>query len=317
VRAAVLRDFRAPLVLEDRPAPEPAGGEIVVRVRGAGVCRSDLHIVEGHWPDMRLPLVLGHEIAGEADGIGAVVVYASWGCGSCPACTGGDEQLCPDAAEAGWARDGGYAELVLVPSARYLLPLEGLDPVRAAPLADAGVTPYRAVRRISHLIRSGDTAVVVGAGGLGQFAIQYLRLLSDARVIAVDRVEAKRRRAIDLGADEAVSPDELDSPARVVLDFVGSDATLALATRVVERGGAVVQVGEGGGEVPFAFGRVPWEATFTTSVWGSSADLATVLGLAQSGQIDWHVETIPLEHADEALERLRRGDVLGRLVLTP
>jgi propanol-preferring alcohol dehydrogenase len=316
MRAAVLRTFGAPLELEERPEPEPAGDEVLVRVRGAGVCRSDLHIVDGRFPELPLPLVPGHEIAGEADGRD-VLVYASWGCGACVHCRRGEEQLCTRAAEAGWLRDGGFAEHVLVPSSRYLLPLDGLDPVRAAPLADAGVTSYRAVRRVRDALRAGETAVVIGAGGLGQFAIQYLRLLTDARVVAVDPAEAKRRRALALGADEAPAPDELDRPAQVVLDFVGSDGTLALAARTVQRAGAVVLVGEGGGTLPFAFDAAHYETSFTTSAWGSLDDLAAVVDLARRGELDWHVETLPLERANEALARLRAGDVLGRLVLAP
>jgi propanol-preferring alcohol dehydrogenase len=204
-----------------------------------------------------------------------------------------------------------------VPARRYLLPLDGLDPVRAAPLADAGVTPYRAVRRVRDALRAGDTAIVIGAGGLGQFAIQYLRLLTDARIVAVDPDAAKRRRARELGAEDAIAPDALDLTARVVLDVVGSEATLALAARTVERAGAVVLIGEGGGSLAFSFAGVPYEATLTTSAWGSFDDLAAVLALARAGEIDWHVETLPLADANLAHERLRRGDVLGRLVLTP
>src|SRR4051794_36874325 len=234
VRAAVLRAFGEPLALEERPEPEPRGDEVVVRVRGAGVCHSDVHIADGA-AGVALPLVPGHEVAGDAPGFGRVLVYAAWGCGSCRWCRAGDEQLCPRAAEAGWVRDGGYAEALLVPAARYLLPLDGLDPVRAAPLADAGLTPYRAVRRVRGLLRRGDTALVLGAGALGQFAVQYLRLLTDARVVAVDVAEAKRARALELGAHEALPPEAEPPPARVVLDFVGADETLAVAARAVER----------------------------------------------------------------------------------
>src|SRR5207237_5276163 len=117
----------------------------------------------------------------------------------------GEEQLCSSAHEAGWVEDGGYAELVRVPSRRYLFPLAGIDPVQAAPLADAGITSYRAVRRVANFLSDRARAIVIGCGGLGQFAIQYLKLLTDARVIAVDSVAAKQRRALELGADEAVS----------------------------------------------------------------------------------------------------------------
>lgn len=313
----MLREFGGRLVVEERSEPRPRGEEVVVRVLGAGVCRSDLHIVEGRFPELPLPLVLGHEIAGEAEGLGEVLVYASWGCGSCGFCRRGEEQLCEQACEAGWLRDGGFADFVVVPSRRYLVPLGGLDPVRAAPLADAGVTPYRAVRRIRDVLQPEETAVVIGVGGLGQFAIQYLRLLTGARVVAVDPVEAKRRRALELGADEGLPPEEVDERVRVVLDFVGSDASLALAAAIVARGGFVVVVGEGGGQLPFSLALVPSAASFTSSVWGSLEDLRAVVELARRSEIDWHVETLPLAEVNTALDRLRRGDVLGRLVVAP
>lgn len=318
MKAAVLRKFRFPLVVEERPRPEPQGDEVLVRVKGAGVCHSDLHIVDGMYSDSPLPLVLGHEISGEAEGIGEVLVYASWGCRSCELCFQGDEQLCAKAAEPGWARDGGYAEYVIVPSKRYLLPLDGLDPIRSAPLADAGVTPYRAVRRISGwLSKDGSTAVVLGVGALGQFAIQYLKLLTRARVIAVDLNERKLRRALDLGADEAVTPENVTRSARAVLDFVGSNETLALAVRILERGGILTQVGEGGGRMSFGMRHVPHESSFTTSIWGSMQDLSAVLEYAREDRLDWQIEPLPLESVNEALTRLRKGDVQGRFVLTP
>ena len=318
MKSAVLYRFRSPLLVEERPRPEPRGEEVLVRVKGAGVCHSDLHIMDGMYPNLALPLVLGHEISGEAEGIGEVVVYASWGCRSCTLCSQGDEQLCAKATEAGWARDGGYAEYVMVPSRRYLLPLDGLDPIRSAPLADAGVTPYRAVRRVSSwLMRDSSTAVVLGVGALGQFAIQYLKLLTTAHVVAVDLSEGKLRRALELGADEAVLPKNMTGSARAVLDFVGSDETLELAVRILERGGVVAQIGEAGGKMPFGMGFVPHESFFTTSIWGSMQDLSAVLGYARGDKLDWQVETLPLEAVNEALTSLRKGDVLGRLVLTP
>jgi alcohol dehydrogenase, propanol-preferring len=319
VNAAVLRRVGAPLRLEDRPAPQPRGEEVLVRVRGAGVCHSDLHMVDGLIPGLPLPRVLGHEIAGEADGLGPVLVYASWGEGTCRWCRRGEEQLCARVAEPGWVRDGGYAEAVVVPSRRYLLPLGDLDPVRAAPLADAGVTAYRAVRRAQPWLAGGGTAVVLGAGGLGQFAVQFLRHTGDTRVVAVDPDPAKREEARLLGADgTAAAGDDLEpGEAVAVLDLVGSDTTLAEAARLVRPGGVVMVVGEVGGRLPFGFGAVPHEAHLTTSVWGSRRDLAAVVELARAGTLRWEVETLPLDRVNEALERLRHGRVRGRLVLTP
>lgn len=132
---------------------------------------------------------------------------------------------------------------------------------------------------------------------MGQFAIQYLKLLADAHVIAVDPNEWKRNRALELGADEAVSPGDPLPPAQVVLDFVGSDESLRLARSVVDQTGIVVQVGEAGGRLPFGLGAVPHEAHFTTSIWGSLDDLKEVLALARKGNLHWEVETLPRERA--------------------
>lgn len=318
MKAAVLRQFKMPLELEERAMPVATGEQVLVRVLGTGVCHSDLHITEGTYPDLPLPLVPGHEIAGEVEGLGLVLVYANWGEGNCNFCQQGEEQLCNTVTEAGWLRDGGYAEYVLVPSRRYLFPLDGLDPVQAAPLADAGLTPYRAVKRLKPWLQLRTTAVVLGAGGLGQFAIQYLRSLTKAKVIAVDISEAKRKRALELGADEVATPEDLlAGSARAFLDLVGSDQSLALAATTVEKGGIVMQVGEAGGKVPFGLGFVPHEAHLTTSISGSLQDMAEVLEIARRGEIRWEVETLPLEKANEALTRLREGKVAGRLVLTP
>ena len=148
MRAMVLRRPGTPLALEEQADPRASPGQIVVRTLGAGVCRSDVHMADGDIRNLPLPIVLGHEITGRAEDAGDVLVYASWGDGTCEWCRQGLEQLCPGAAEPGWVVDGGFADYVLVPDRRFLLPLDGLDPVKAAPLADAGVTPYRAVQRI-------------------------------------------------------------------------------------------------------------------------------------------------------------------------
>ena len=160
--------------------------------------------------------------------------------------------------------------------------------------------------------------MVLGCGGLGQFGVQHLARLPGVRVVAVDPVPAKRALALELGAHEVAGPESDLPPARVVIDFVGSDSSLDLAARTVERGGLVVMVGEAGGRLAVGPGTdVPWEATFTTSVWGSLRELQEVVALAEAGELRWTVETLPLDRANEALTRLRRGDVAGRLVLTP
>jgi propanol-preferring alcohol dehydrogenase len=317
MRAVALRQFDAPLVLEERPVPVPAEGQALVRVLATGICHSDLHVVEGRWPHVGLPRVLGHEIVGEDDRLGRVMVYAPWGCGECAFCRRTEEQICPEVAEAGVFQDGGYAEYVLVPSRRFLYPIGDLDPVRTAPLACGGLTPFRAVKRALPWLRAGSTAVVLGAGGLGQFAIQYLRLLTDATVWAGDPAPAKQERARELGAHLAADPSELEGRVDAVLDFVGSDETLARGAALVEQGGLVVLLGLYGGHLRFRMGGVPFEAFFTTSIWGSRDELAELISLAQREELQYTVEAVPLEEAQRAHERLRRGDVQGRIVLVP
>jgi propanol-preferring alcohol dehydrogenase len=311
----VLHEFGAPLAVEERPEPE--GDGIVVRVRGAGVCRTDVHLASGRWPQIKLPLVLGHEIAGEAPELGSVLVYASWGCGECDLCRVGEEQLCPRATEAGWVRDGGYAELVRVPSEKYLFPLGGLDAVHAAPLADAGITPYRAVRRVSAYIGRGSVAVVIGCGGLGQFAVQYLKLLTAATVIAVDPAALKRERALALGADEAITAGELERPAEVVLDFVGATSTIMLGAAVVRPAADLIVIGAAAGDVTWNFYTLPYEVNLTTSFWGSLPELHEVIGLAQRGLIKSHVQRFPLADAMKAYELMEQGKLSGRAVIVP
>ena len=319
MRAMILTEFGAPVrLVEDHPDPEAGDGELI-DVIACGVCGSDLHISEGLFP-IALPRILGHEVTGMHPRLGPVMVYAPWGCGRCADCDANLEMICADAAEAGIFSDGGYAERMAVREARYLAPLGDLDPVAAAPLACGGLTAYRAVGHTLELLRRrgrGARATVIGAGGLGQFAIRYLRLLSDATVVAADISGAKRTTSRQIGAHEAVDPGEGIPPTDVVLDFIGSDDTLAQAAGSVRKRGMVIVVGLFGGRIPWGFGAWPHEVTFMNSVWGSRAQLDELLALAgREPSIIQPVETLPFERAAEAHERVRAGDVRGRLVLT-
>jgi propanol-preferring alcohol dehydrogenase len=317
-RAVVLPAFNAELVLEERAVPTELMGPDAqwLKVVAAGVCHSDLHVVEGRWPALPTPLVMGHEITVETPA-GLAVVYPPWGCGACRYCDATEEQLCDHVKEAGLVHDGGYAEYVQVPHPKYLFPIGDLDPAFAATFGCSSLTPYRATRKALDWMPAGAKVVLIGAGGLGQFGIQYLRAMTDAHLIVADTSEAKRARALELGAHEVCDADELEGPIDVVYDYVGADATLAVANRIIRRGGLVVNVGAYGGSVPFGFSLIPHETWWTQSMWGSRDDLADVIKIAQRGDLQYSVERLPLEAAAEAHRRIRTGDVDGRLVLIP
>lgn len=318
MRAVVLRSFHSPLELEERPVPAAGGADdVLVKVLACGVCHSDLHVVEGFFSSSPLPLVLGHEIAGEVEGLGNVLVYTPWGCGECRFCQASEEMICPEGREAGLFQDGGYAEYVRVPAARYIYPIGDLDPVSAAPLGCGGLTAYRAVKHARPFLGPGSSALVLGAGGLGQFGVQYLRLLTDATVHVGDPSEQKRARALELGAEAAGEPSELEGPYTAVLDFVGSDESLANAARLVDRQGIAIVIGLFGGRIPFGLGAVPHEARFMSSIWGSRDELGELIELAQKERLEYTVETMPLEQAQEAHDRVRSGKARGRIVLVP
>jgi propanol-preferring alcohol dehydrogenase len=338
--AARLHAPRQPLRLEHVPLPEPEGQEVRIRVAGCGICRTDVHIVDGIQRRVRLPLTLGHEVAGwiETAGAGArlaaagleigqpVVVAGGWGCGTCADCLAGAEQRCPARISPGFQRDGGYAEAMLVPHTRHLVPLGNLDPVRAGPLADAAATTHRAVRRAGPWLRAGARVVVVGGGGLGQFALQHLRLAgaADARIVLVEPDALRRELGRTLGADVALpeqSPhavaDALGGAPTAIFDLVGTNGTLAAAAAHVAPGGLIMLVGEAGGHLVAGFDLVPVEAWLTTTAWASRDDLAQVVEMALAGHLRWEVELAPLAEANGALERVRTAGQLGRAVLVP
>lgn len=328
------------LRVEDVPIPEPAGSEIRVRVAGCGVCHTDLHIARTSRIRVERPVTLGHEIAGwiDATGPGAapelrrarltagdpVLVFGGWGCGACGQCAAGEEQRCDRSRSPGFQVDGGYAEYLLVPHARHLVALGQLDPVEAAPLADAGVTPWRAVQRATSWLQPGARVLLIGLGGLGQFALQYLRRMPEltiaVRELSPDKLILAEQLGADLGileGDEALVDLGLGGPADVVFDFVGNDQTLEYAVRNVAPGGLVSLVGEAGGHFEFGFASVPVEASLQTTAWGSMADLREVVRLAKRSRMRWTVERMPLREAAAAHDRLADGRVAGRIVLTP
>jgi propanol-preferring alcohol dehydrogenase len=333
------------LVEVDRPHPGP--GQVVIKVGGAGVCHSDLHIMHelgdrAPWP---LPFTLGHENAGWVHELGAgvtslragqaVAVYGPWGCGACARCMVGTDNYCENPMAApviggggGLGADGGMAEYMLVPDARYLVPLpDGLAPADAAPLTDAGLTPYHAVRRSWPKLGPTSTAVVIGVGGLGHMAVQILRATTAARVIAVDTRKDARDLAAELGAEETVEGGESASArirdatggrgADLVLDCVGTDATLATALSCARTVGDVTLLGIAGGTAPFGFFSVPYEVSLQSVYWGTRPELVEVLELGARGRLQAVTTTYPLDRAPDAYRALAGGEVAGRAVVIP
>jgi propanol-preferring alcohol dehydrogenase len=343
MQAVQLTDWQRPAIVRRVPRPQPGPGEVLLEVRAAGLCHSDLHLM--HWPagivPYELPFTLGHEVAGTVAGLGpgaegvalgdSVLVYGPWGCGACARCSLGEEHLCEARGlrgrGSGLGRDGGLAEFMVVPSPRLTVPLGNLDPVAAAPLADAALTPYHAIRRALPNLRAGAGAVVIGVGGLGHVAVQILRALTSCRIVAVDRREQALELAARDGADVTLAADGLTTHearraaggrgAALVIDCVGVEQTLELAAGIVAPGGHVSILGVGGGTFPMRFGAVPFETSVVLSNWGTRAELADVVALARAGAIHVDVERVRLADVPAAYERLERGAVSGRLVAVP
>ncbi|MFA5120377.1 alcohol dehydrogenase [Zavarzinia sp.] len=341
-------DYGAPLCELVEPDPVPQGGEVVVRISRCGVCHSDLHIYEGYFEmgggnrlDVRggrkLPFTLGHEIVGTVIAVGPAaegvsvgerrVVYPWIGCGACPTCARGLEHLCPKGRHLGVNVDGGYADTVVVPHARYLLDYSGIAEDRAGPLACSGLTAYSALKKIPPA-GAGDPILIIGAGGVGLMAIQVARALYPAAPLLVAEIDpAKAEAAKAAGASEVLDPREKETTAHLqkkiggvhaALDFVGAEATVQLATRGLRRGGTAVVVGLFGGALSMPIPLLPWNGiAIVGSYVGSLAELGELLDLVRTGKVAPIPVTLrPMAEATEALHDLKAGKVVGRVVLT-
>jgi D-arabinose 1-dehydrogenase-like Zn-dependent alcohol dehydrogenase len=339
-----------PLELVQRDTPQPQGTEVLVRVQAAGLCHSDLHIWEGYYDlgggkklsladrGIKLPLTLSHEICGEVVAAGpqagdvktgTVAVVHPWiGCGKCAACERGEENICMKPQSLGVMRDGGFADYVIVPHPRYLVDLGGLDPVKAAPLACAGVTTYSAVKKFGERIHQ-DPVVIIGAGGLGMMAIEVLKALGAKGSVVVDVDAAKREAALKAGALAAIDARASDAVkqiaeatgggARAVLDLVGATPTVKLALDASARGGHVVVVGLMGGDITLSLPIIPMRPLkIEGSYVGSLPELRELVALMRAGKMQpSSVTPRPLGEVNEALEALAQGKVVGRQVMVP
>ena len=342
--------FGQALVLQERPTPAPSGTEVLLKVRATGVCHSDLHMSDGYYDigggkklfvtdrNVKLPVTMGHEVTGEVaalgpDALGVAVgdvrlVFPWIGCGVCPACLRGTENLCRAPNCLGIHRAGGYADYIVVPHAKYLIDIGKLSPEEAAPFACSGLTAYSAVKKLGSLVRTAPVAII-GAGGVGLMAFAIIKAMGGYGGIAVDISDAKLKAATDAGAIATVQSNAPDAIAQIqaaapdgllaVIDFVGMPQTAELGIASLARGGVYVAVGLYGGELTYPLPFIPMRAlTIQGSYTGSLPELEELMEMARRGDIPPPpIHSDRMSNINAVMGRLREGAYVGRSVVVP
>ena len=344
MKAVRLFEFDQPPRLVDVPEPKISGPlDVIVRIAGAGVCRTDLHLVEGVFKDGmadKMPFTLGHENAGWIEEVGAgvpdmakgdpVILHPQPSCGFCRNCRVGNDMHCTGQSFfPGFdGTDGGYAEYLRTNARAVIKLAPGTDPASLAPFADAGITAYHAVKKLLPIIHPGTNAVVLGVGGLGHFGIQILKALSPARVIALDTRSERLDFARRLGADEAFHS-ALDGGvnavrevtdgqgADIIFDFVGEHGTPDTSIKMLHRGGTYSQIGYGGSLSIKTVDLLLGEYSIVGNIVGTYNDLAELMELNHQGKVQITAQQFALEDAADVLHELDAGRVEGRAVLLP
>jgi NAD+-dependent secondary alcohol dehydrogenase Adh1 len=341
MKAVRLHGYHQQPVVEDVPEPVVKGPlDVIVKIGGAGVCRTDLHIIEGQWDAAMhptLPYTIGHENAGWVHEVGSAVTNVQVGdtvilhptptCGLCQACRAGNDMHCENSSFPGLDSDGGMAEYLLT-SARACVKLDpSTRPQDVAALADAGITAYHAVRKALPLLPPGTTAVVIGAGGLGHIGVQCLAALTAARIIVVDRNPDALKLAEQLGADQTVVADgkqvekvlELTdgAGAHVVLDFVAEQGAEQDGFAMTRPAGSYFVIGYGGQVQIPTLDIISTERNIVGNIVGTYNELAELMVLAEAGKVTLHTKAYPLAEAQQALADLDAGQVRGRAILVP
>lgn len=340
----------SPLQLMERPTPQPRGSEILLRVLAAGVCHTDLHLADGFYDlgggkrlkmsdrGVTLPLTMGHETVGEVVAVGpeargvAVgdrrLVFPWLGCGACPPCRRGEENLCGSPRTIGIFRAGGYADHLLAPHPRCLFEIGDLAPEQAAPLACSGLTTYGALKKLGPVL-DRELVVLIGAGGLGLMALSLLRAMGGRGAVVVDIDARKRAAALEAGAVAVVDGAAADAVQQVmaavgggawgVIDLVGASATVQMGMAALAKGGQLIVVGLFGGDLPLSAALLPLRAmTLRGSYVGTPAEQAELLDLVRrKGTPPLPITTRPLSEANAVLGELKAGKLLGRAVLVP
>lgn len=337
-----------PLQLIEKPDPVPTGKQVLIAVTHCGVCHSDLHFVHGQFDlgggqvlkitdrGVKLPCAPGHEIVGRVVAIGPEVtgvaigdqrlVYPWIGCGECKLCLSDNENLCYQPNGLGVIQDGGFGSHLLLPNASYLFEFGGIDPAVAATFACSGLTVYSAIRKLGTLDPK-QPVLLIGAGGLGLVGIKLLKALGHDRIVVADVSAQKREAALDAGASLAVDNSAKDTEERIIefgegllpaaIDFVSKPATVALALNSLGKNGKLVLVGVGGGEFPLSLPSLIFRPrSIIGTVTGSRQELREVIALAESGNFaSGPITRMAKSAANEALEKLKMGEVIGRIVL--
>jgi alcohol dehydrogenase, propanol-preferring len=349
MRAARMHGYRQPPVFEDIKVPDIASDQVLVKVGATGMCRSDVQLIDGYFSEalkLRFPITPGHEIAGSVAAIGdrvpqatglavgdQIVVAAGWGDGLCRQCRLGNEQICEHGSWPGFGPPGGYAEFIPVPYRQLIRVEHKLKWEELAPLTDAGVTPYRGIKKLraAGVLGPDRVMAVFGASGLGSYAVQYAKLLSaGATVVVFARNDEKLAIAKQRGADVAINTrgksladlhDELfrltgKRKLDAAIDCVGAPETIQTGIGLLATAGVFVSVGLVGNRIdiplfPFTAG----EFTYHGSFWANYSDLQEVLALAQQGKIQHSIKSIRFEDINENIELLRSGEIIGPAVI--
>lgn len=340
MKAARLYEFNKPLVVETVPDPAiQSPNDVIVRIGGAGLCRTDLHIMEGVWQDkvnVALPYTLGHENAGWVEEVGPsvktvrpgdpVILHPLITCGVCAGCRSGEDMYCEDNKFPGLTTDGGFAEYMLTNERALITLPDGMDPKEVAPFADAGITAYRAAKKAAKQLQPDARVVVIGAGGLGHIAVQCLRHLTSTEIIVVD----KRVQALDLsrklGADQTVLADDetvrkvrelTRGGADAVIDFVGEGDAVRQAIKMLRKGGIYYVVGYGGAIQLPTIDVIFDEISIVGNLVGNHQELSELMHLAAQGKVSLETKKYTLDDINQAIEDLEHGKINGRAVLVP
>lgn len=342
-------EFGAPLAEREVPVPAVEGREVLVKMKAAGMCHSDLHIWEGGYDlghgkkisivdrGTPLPFTMGHENAGEVVAVGPdaqgevavgqnYVVYPWIGCRQCETCASGFENMCLQPRHIGIHEQGGYAEYLWVPDPKYLIPIGDLDPAAMAPYACSGLTTFSAIRKLGDVVQS-KPIVIIGAGALGLMALRNLRAIGAKGAISLDIDPAKRELALEAGAIAAFDPNDADIVAKVhaacggtcmaVIDLVGSPQTTAMGVDMLTKGGKLVMIGMYGNLANFPLAMIVLKGlTIIGSLLGTLDELHELIGLVRAGKVaPIPLERHPLDCANQTLLEIRDGKVRGRAVL--